>query len=120
MLSSQICTAINSSVIFSGDTNDYIRSLKCTKDNKALYYVKSAFVTFYDIKSSTKSEELEHSVDVISACTNDMKTVVTSAEDSNVRVWDRTRKPQKISKTPAINANRIRQDDTDFVAFISV
>lgn len=91
-----------------GDSNDYIRSLKCSKDNSALYYVNTAFVTFYDIKTSKKSEELEHTVDVMWACTNDMKTVVTSAEDSNIRVWDRKKKAQKMSKTPAIAANRIR------------
>jgi len=93
---------------FVGDTNDYIRSLSCTQDNKALYYVQCATVTFYDMKTSTKSEELDHNVDVINACTNDKKLVVTSAEDSNIRIWDRSRKVQTMSKTPALTANRIR------------
>lgn len=65
-------------------------------------------MNFYDLKSSKTSEELEHNVDVISACTNDMKTIVTTAEDSNVRVWDRTKQVQKIGQTAAMKANRIR------------
>ena len=94
--------------ILTGNPNDYIRSLKCSKDGKSLYLVNSAFVNFYDIKSGSKTEELEHPVDVVSVCSNDMKTMITAAEDSSVRVWDRTRKPQKISQSPGISAHRIR------------
>ena len=70
--------------------------------------MNSAFVNFYDIKSGSKTEELEHPVDVVSVCSNDMKMMITAAEDSSVRVWDRTRKPQKISQSPGISAHRIR------------
>ena len=99
---------VNIHFIFTGNPNDYIRSLKCSKDGKSLYLVNSAFVNFYDIKSGSKTEELEHPVDVVSVCSNDMKTMITAAEDSSVRVWDRTRKPQKISQSPGISAHRIR------------
>ena len=91
-----------------GNTSDYIRSLKCSKDGKSLYYVNSTFVNFHDIKSGNKTEELEHPVEVVSVCSNDMKTVITAAEDSRIRVWDRTRKAQKISQSPGISAHRIR------------
>ncbi|XP_053395163.1 uncharacterized protein LOC123524131 isoform X2 [Mercenaria mercenaria] len=94
--------------IIKGNPDDYTRSLKSSLDGKSLYFVKGAYVNFYDTISSKSSEELEHNVDVISVCTNDMKTIVTTAEDSNVRVWDRTKQVQKISQTPALNANRIR------------
>ena len=60
------------------------------------------------MKSGNKTEELEHPVEVVSVCSNDMKTVITAAEDSSVRVWDRTRKAQKISQSPGISAHRIR------------
>ncbi|KAH3887306.1 hypothetical protein DPMN_011322 [Dreissena polymorpha] len=94
--------------IVRGNPDYYTRSLKCSNDSKVMYFVKSTFVTFFDLKTSNHSDELEHTVDVTRACTNDMRTVVTSAEDSNVRVWDRSRKAQTISQTPAIEANRIR------------
>lgn len=87
-----------------------MRSLKCSLDGKTLYFVKGNNVNFFDIKSAKSSEEIEHTVDVISVCTHDMRTIVTTAEDSNVRVWDRTKLVQKISQTPALNANRIRYD----------
>lgn len=95
-------------ILYTGNPNDYTRSLKCSADGKTLYFVKGAYVNFYDLKSSKTSEELEHNVDVIGVCTNDMKTIVTTAEDSNVRVWDRTKQVQKISQTAAMKANRIR------------
>lgn len=85
-----------------------MRSLKCSMDGKSLYFVKKTFVNFFEKKTSKFSEELEHNVDIISVCTNDMKTIVTTAEDSNVRVWDRTKKVQKMSQSPCANANRIR------------
>ncbi|XP_060587443.1 NACHT domain- and WD repeat-containing protein 1-like isoform X3 [Ruditapes philippinarum] len=94
--------------IIKGNPDDYMRSLKCSSDGKSLYFVKGAFVNFFETKSSKSSEELEHNVDIISVCTNNMKTIVTTAEDSNVRVWDRTKRAQKISQTPGKNANRIR------------
>lgn len=41
---------------------------------------------------------MDHSKDLLGALTRDMKTVVTIAEDSNLRIWDLTRKKQEATE----------------------
>ncbi|XP_052800087.1 uncharacterized protein LOC128231374 isoform X2 [Mya arenaria] len=94
--------------VVKGDPNDYTRSLHCAYDSKTFYFANFTFVKFLDCKTSKISDELEHPVDVQNVCSNDLKTIVTSAEDWIVRVWDRTKKVQKMSQTTSMDANRIR------------
>ncbi|KAL4236659.1 hypothetical protein ACF0H5_005044 [Mactra antiquata] len=94
--------------IIRGNPNEYMRSLKQSNDGKSLYFVKGSNVHFLDIKTSKASAELKHSVDVTDACTVDMKTVVTTSEDSNVRVWDRTKAIQNIGQSSTFCAHKIR------------
>ena len=87
--------------------------MRCSPDNRHLYLAKAAFVNVLDLRTKSPAvEELEHTVDVVGVATHDMKTVVTAGEDSNVRVWDRTRKAQSMSQNPGVTAHKIRSEVT--------
>ncbi|XP_052228567.1 uncharacterized protein LOC127842844 [Dreissena polymorpha] len=65
-----------------------IRSINFTADGTYIYYISGS--TVFVVNSSTLQEEdrLEHKIDLTGASTVDMVTMVTIAEDSNLRVWD--------------------------------
>lgn len=48
-------------------------------------------------------DSIEHQKDVVAVKTRDMKTVVTLADDSNLRIWDRTR--SKHTQTEEVEGN---------------
>ena len=53
---------------------------------------------------------LEHNKDLVAGKTRDMRTVITVADDGNVRIWDRTRSKQTKTDTVQDNFSKTVQD----------
>ncbi|KAH3895797.1 hypothetical protein DPMN_019963 [Dreissena polymorpha] len=68
-----------------------IKSVNFTADGRFIFYIEERDVVFMNYSTLQEEDRLEHKHDVTGACTVDMVTVVTIAEDNNLRVWDRSR-----------------------------
>ncbi|KAL4232336.1 hypothetical protein ACF0H5_009907 [Mactra antiquata] len=79
------------------------QSVSFSPDGQYIYLKDSQDLIFYDTTTLEEVDKLEHSKDVISAKTVDMITVCTVADDSNLRIWDRTRPKQTNSTSTSTN-----------------
>ncbi|XP_053376600.1 NACHT domain- and WD repeat-containing protein 1-like [Mercenaria mercenaria] len=88
------------------DDEKSFRSLDFTPDGRHIFVHDGNKLLFFNTASLEEIDVLEHSKDLIAAKTRDMKTVVTVAEDSNLRIWDRTKQKQTVKESEQNNLSQ--------------
>ncbi|KAL3864383.1 hypothetical protein ACJMK2_006070 [Sinanodonta woodiana] len=77
--------------VIKGNKDSFLQDFKVTLDGKFLFCFDSSVLKIYDLKTYMHTECLEHPVSIMAICSPDLKTVVSIAEDGNLRVWNRNR-----------------------------
>ncbi|KAK3590255.1 hypothetical protein CHS0354_041333 [Potamilus streckersoni] len=77
--------------VIEGNKENFLQDFKVTLDGKFLFCFDSSVLKIFDLETYKQTECLEHPVNITAVCSPDLKTVVTIAEDGNLRVWNRNR-----------------------------
>ncbi|XP_070204069.1 uncharacterized protein [Littorina saxatilis] len=84
-------TTLETVTVLKGFRRDYSEKFRVTADGKYLYFPNRRAVRVVDLDTHRTASCLMHINTVIGVATQDMRTVVTVADDRLIRIWDLSR-----------------------------